>query len=336
MLRYRFRFIILAATISLLLPSSMFSAEMRRLTKSGELQPPSKYEQKVAELKQLISNGQCTAARKEFEQLKKDFPEIVGPDPNVFDAFIKGEVLLCKGKLTKAFRSYQKFLDKYRHESELYEAALDRQRSIATAFLSGQKRKVLGIFKIKGYATGEKLVEKIIEREGVDTPIGRMTAETQAECYEKRGKLKKAYLVWSKIFEQWKTSEFGTDVLLNMARCRHLAYRGPKYDASCLAGAKNYYENFKDRKYRDKERYPVETIDFDKIDKRLEEINQQLAYKQFTIGRYYQKTGNRPVANFYYRMVMDNWPGSIAAKMADERLSSNADSQKSRSKKAKK
>jgi outer membrane protein assembly factor BamD (BamD/ComL family) len=52
----------------------------------------------------------------------------------------------------------------------------------------------------------------------------------------------------------------------------------------------------------------------------LNQINEQLAYKQFSIGRYYQKTGNKQAANFYYRMVIDNWPESTAAKMTNEIL----------------
>ncbi|HEW79915.1 MAG TPA: outer membrane protein assembly factor BamD [Phycisphaerales bacterium] len=90
-----------------------------------------------------------------------------------------------------------------------------------------------------------------------------------------------------------------------MARCQHAAYKGPKYDASELISAKSYYENFKLR-------YPKDAEKFD-VDKKLKQISEQLAEKQFDIGQYYQRSGNNQSANFYYQMVVDNWPVSTAA-----------------------
>jgi outer membrane protein assembly factor BamD (BamD/ComL family) len=53
-----------------------------------------------------------------------------------------------------------------------------------------------------------------------------------------------------------------------------------------------------------------------------------LAYKQFSIGRYYQKTGNEQSANLYYRMVLRNWPDSSAAKMAGEKINQELEIEK--------
>jgi outer membrane protein assembly factor BamD (BamD/ComL family) len=46
-----------------------------------------------------------------------------------------------------------------------------------------------------------------------------------------------------------------------------------------------------------------------------------MAYKQFSIGQYYQRTGSKQVAFFYFRMVIDNWPNSAAAEMAKQSMS---------------
>ena len=93
-----------------------------------------------------------------------------------------------------------------------------------------------------------------------------------------------------------------------MARCKHAAYRGQNYNVSSLVSAKSYYENFELR-------YPKDADTYD-IDKKIAQINSQLAYKQFSIGQYYRRTGNKQSANFYYRMVVDDWPQTAAAKMA--------------------
>jgi len=276
-------------------------------TGKGEGTGEDRYLLAVAEIKELVNMGETSAVGQAVDKLKKDFPEIAGPD---LDAFIKAEVLYSKGKFTKASRGYDKFLAEF-PKSELYEAAMDRQFAIATAFLAGQKKKVLGVFKMRGYAEGTKMMERISDRAG-NAPIGIKAAVAVAQSLEKRGNFAEAYYKWSEISSRWPSGQLGEDALLNMARCKHAAYKGPKYNASDLISAKSYYENFRVRYPED-----AEGIDVDKI---LKQIDEQLAYKEFNAGKYYQETGNKQSANLYYQMVVDNWPESTAAKMAAEKM----------------
>lgn len=308
MLKYKMQFVVVFVVAVLMSPLPMFGSETWRLEQGRDFKAVSaegrdKYLLAVAQIKKLVSTGKTEQASKAFDKLKKDFPEIAGPD---LDAFIKAEMLFSQGKFTKAVRAYDKFLQEY-PESELYEAALDREFAIATAFLAGQKIPVLGIFQMKGYASGVKTMDRITDRAG-DAPIAKKAAIAVVKSYEKRRKFDEAYHRWSQISSQWPTGALGRDSLLGMARCKHAAYRGPKYDASSLVSAKSYYENFRLR-------YPDDAVKID-VNGRLKQISEQLAYKRFSIGRYYQKTGNEQSANLYYRMVLDNWPDSAAAKMA--------------------
>ena len=312
----RIQFIILSNMIVLLLVSSLFSAKSWRLGQDQDWQALSaegedKYLLAVAEIKRLVSTGQTEAVQLALEQLKKDFPESAGPD---LDAFIEAEMLFCEGKFSSAVRSYDKFLAEF-PESPLFEAALDRQFGIATAFLAGQKRRVLKVFIITGYGQGRRIMERITDRVGLDSPIGVRAAIAIAESFEKRGKFEDAYLKWQEISSQWTTGQIGRDALLAMARCKHAAYKGPRYDTSSLISAKSYYENFKLRYLDDAEEL--------EIDGKLKLIEEQEARKQLTIGEYYQKTGNKLSANLYYQMVIDDWPGSSAAKVAKEMLNAN-------------
>ena len=310
--RYMTQFVILSVVILLLVIQPVTAlAEKWRLEKGKDFKAVSaqdKYLLEVAEIKQLVNKGETGAVRKALDNLKRDYPEIAGPD---LDAFIKAEMLFCQGKLAKAGRSYDKFLAEY-PESELYEVALDRQFSIATAFLAGQKKPVLKVFKIKGSAEGEKIMEKVSDRAG-QSPIAVKATQAVANSLEKRGKFDEAYYKWSEISSRWTSGQTGKDSLLNMGRCKHAAYKGPKYDASNLISAKSYYENFKLR-------YPKGAEELD-IDEKIEQIIEQQAYKQFSIGQYYERTGNKQSANLYYQMVIDNWPGSTAAKMAKKMMS---------------
>jgi outer membrane protein assembly factor BamD (BamD/ComL family) len=313
MRKYKRLFVTLAAVVGLLV-SSVFlpvlsnveGAETWRLDEEGQWKTMSaedKYLLAVAEIKKLVNTGQTKAVGQAINKLKKDFPEIAGPD---LDAFMKAEMLFSEGKFTKALRAYDKFLEDF-PTSEFYQATLDRQFAIATAFLGGQKKRILGVFMMSRYAEGIKIMEKISDRAG-DAPIGVNAAVAVAEHYEKRGKFTEAYQKWSEMSSRWPTGQIGKDALLSMARCKHAAYKGSKYDSSDLISAKSYYENFKLRYPKD-----AEAIEVDKI---LKQINEQLAYKEFNTGKYYQRTGNTQSANLYYQMVVDNWPGSAAADMA--------------------
>jgi outer membrane protein assembly factor BamD (BamD/ComL family) len=310
---HKMRFIVITAAI--LLPAlqvQTVTAETLRLEQGGDWKAASdteldRYRLAVAEIKKLVNTGRAKDLLQAIDKLKKDFPQMAAPD---LDAFIEAEILLCKGQFSGAAAAYEKFLAEY-PDSELYDAAQDRLFSLATAFLTGQKKPILKVIKIKGYAEGVRIMERISERAG-DAPIGVKAALAVAQSYEKRAKFEDAYDKWSQIASKWPTGQIAKDALLAMARCKHAAYQGPQYDSSSLLSAKSYYENFKSR-------YPEDAHQND-IDGRLKQIDEQLAYKQFSIGRYYQKTANMQSANLYYQMVIDNWPASIAAEKANQML----------------
>ena len=313
MCRYKRRIIVLAAFMMLLSARCGLTAETWRL-EAGEqwkaVSAEDKYVLAVAEIKRKVNMGETKAVSEAIGRLKEDFPEIAGPD---LDAFLGAEMFYCRGKFTKAGRAYEKFLSAY-PQSELYEAVLDRQFAIATAYLGGQKRPVLGVFKMRGYAEGERVMDKIIDRAG-DSPLSMKAALAVADSYERRGKFVEAHERWSEISSRWPTGQIGKDALLGMARCKHAAYKGPKYDSTHLIGAKSYYERYKLR-------YPRDAEELD-VDGKLQQIDEQLAYKQFSIGEHYQQAGSRQAANLYYQMVLDDWPESTAAEMARERMTGN-------------
>jgi outer membrane protein assembly factor BamD (BamD/ComL family) len=262
---------------------------------------------RVAQIKKLVDAGQPNKVRQAAKQLKADFPEIAGAD---FDSFIEAEVLLAQGKLTKAVKQYDKFLDDY-PSSPLKDAALEREFGIGMEFLGGRKKTVL-IFRVRGYDDGVKIMEKISDRAG-SADIAKRASLAVAQSYENRRKYNEAYLKWSEISTRWPTGETGKDALLAMARTKYAAFRGPAYDGSGLISAKSYYENFKLR-------YPEEAQKL-QVDEILSRIGEQLAEKNLQIAKYYSRTGSTGPANMYYQMVVDNWPQSKVAQTAREKLS---------------
>jgi len=323
MLGYKIRFVVLIISV-VLLTQSIVPAGTWRLDEGKDWEAlyaegGDEFLLAVAEIKELVNTGQTKAARKAFAALKEDFPEIAGPD---LDLFIKAEMYFCKGKLAKTIRTHNKLLTEH-PKSRFRRAALERQFSIATAFLSGKKKFVLVFIKMKRYAEGIKIMDKITERAGIDTPIGVNAAVAVAENYQTRKKYNDAYLKWWEVSLQYQAGQIGRDALLGMAQCKRAVYNlhpepeRPFYDASCLSTAKSCYEKFKLLYIKDAEEIGVDEI--------LNEINEQLGYKQYIIGRYYLKVGNKQASNLYYNMVVSDWPGTKAADLAKEMLTQNED-----------
>ncbi|MFH1615053.1 MAG: outer membrane protein assembly factor BamD [Planctomycetota bacterium] len=261
----------------------------------------SRYVLEISKFKRLVDEGEAEQAEQAADTLKKEFAQIAGAD---FDSFVKAELLFARGSFSKALKAYDEFLDTY-PASALYESAMEREYLIGQAFLGGEKHRVLKLFRIKGYAEGAGIMERLAERAG-DAPLSQRAMVAVAQSFERRGKWHDAYDQWNDISARWPTGQLGQQALLNMAQTIHAAYQGPRYDSALLLSAKSYYEQYKLR-------YPQNAFEIG-VDSRLEQIEEQLAYKQFMIGRYYDRTGSMQAAELYYEMILNKWPTSVAAK----------------------
>ncbi|MHC4863694.1 MAG: hypothetical protein ACYTEX_06410 [Planctomycetota bacterium] len=265
------------------------------------------------------------------------------------DAFLKANALAGQRKLVRAVKAYDQFLAECDPNSELYTEALTRQFAIAKKFLAGRKKRVLGIFKVKGYAEGVRIMERISRRAGEAT-IGVDAAFEIARHYEQRGKSKKtyfelAYLKWLEIFETydrdltmstpWPTGVVGKDSLLGMARCKHAAYRGDRYDGSGLEnrrpGENSPYDTARDCYEQFMSLYPQDAQEF-AVDGELQEIDKKLARKDLAVGKYYQRIGNLRAANLYYQMVIRDWKGTAAENAARKLLAENLEGRRDKKK----
>jgi outer membrane protein assembly factor BamD (BamD/ComL family) len=264
----------------------------------------------VAKFKQLINSGEAESALDELIKLKQAHPEIAGPD---FDKFVEGEFLYADGKWFKAIRKYDELLDGW-PQSWLKSTALERNFSIALAFLNGEKRKILGMIKLSAFDEGETIMHRVADRAGNDAPIAKRALISLAKAYQSKGDFLDAHEVWWEVHDRWPTGATGRMALLEMAQSVHSAYTTPDYEDTGLISAETYYTNFKLR-------YP-ELVEENEIDEKLAQVKEQLAYKQYLIGVYYDRTGSPEAAQFYYHEVTENegWAGTEAVKMAQARI----------------
>jgi len=274
--------------------------------------PQDPYQQVISQLKDLVREGDVGEVKEALKQYKADFPDRIGPD---LELFVLGEVQYWGDRYTKALIKYEKLLKDY-PGSEYAGLALQREFDMATEYLQGRKKNVLGILRLYAYEDGVEMMEKISDRAGLDEPngVGLRAALAVAEYYEARELYSEAYLKWSEIASYWEIGPIGKRALYRMAENNLAAYnryppeKRPHYDASRLTTAKTYYQKFLLL-------YPEEAKE-NEVPRKIKEIDEQMAFKQYQIAQYYRRTGEPRAAHLYFDMVVQNWPGTEAATLA--------------------
>lgn len=269
--------------------------------------PEGQYMLAISKIKQDIQTGEDDPVMKALEKLKSDFPDLAGDQ---VDEYIEAEKLYFQGKLSKAATRYKQFLTVH-PDSLLYSVATERLYSIGVAWLQGEKRTFLKILRLPAFDDGADLMRDIADREG-NSPMALRALTTLADNQERRQKYFDAYQTWAEVATRWPTGKIGQESLLRMAQELHASYTGPEYDAAALASARSYYEDFIGR-------YP-DLAEAMNVAEELALIQEQLAYKVYQTGFYYERTDKPQVAVMYYDKVLAEWPDSKAAIMASQRL----------------
>jgi outer membrane protein assembly factor BamD (BamD/ComL family) len=260
----------------------------------------------ASDAKQYVSTGNTGKAKKAYDQLKKNYPEIASED---FNAYVKAEILYSRHKYFEAANAYDKFLEDY-PKSPFFNSALERQQQISTAYLNGQKRPVLKVFRVSAYEEGTDIANKIADRAG-DAPAAKRALETLAQTNEKRGAYEEAYKAWSSIATRWPTGEMGQESLIGRARSLERAYKGPKFDGKVLESSRSYYSEYI-------KRYPDSAQQLG-LEGKLPELDEKLSEKELLIANYYAKTGSYTAADIYYQRIINDWPACAATKTAEEK-----------------
>ena len=275
--------------------------------------PEGEYLLAVSKIKQQLLTGKKSDVVIALEQLKSDFPEMAGAE---IQAYLDAERLYANAKWYKAATAYKKFIGAW-PDSILQPAALERVFSIATAYLQGQKRSFIKVLRLPAFDTGVELMRDVADRAG-NAPIGLRALTTLAENQERKEQFVEAYYTWQEIADRWPTGQTRQTAVLRMAQTLHASYDGAPYDASVLESARSYFEDYQMQ-------YPQEASRLE-VAQTLALITEQLAYKEYEMGFYYERTGSMAAAEKYYNKVIEEWPNSKAAQMAKARLLPDATS----------
>ena len=223
---------------------------------------------------------------------------------------LRAEVQIARRDYYKAHKHLQEFQGEFAGtEFGLRAAAMEFV--IAEVFLSGTKRKFLGMRLLKGADTGIDILDQL-SNDYPDTTLAEMAIKTKADFYYRQGDFALAELEYSRLVREFPRSRYVRLAARKSADATLASFPGIEFDDAALIEAEERFTRYLAQYGAAARQEGVGQI--------LQEIRATRADKEHAIGRYYQKTKHLNAAIFYYRSTCRNWPDSTAAIQARQRL----------------
>jgi len=256
--------------------------------------------------KSILDSGDYKNALVEFRRLLKYYPESMeAPEAQ----FYIGECLDKLDDIYNAYLAYQKVVDKYAFTDRIDEV-LEREFKIAEK-LSDKKVKFLGM-DVPQYYHAITIYRKIIE----NSPYGKLAALSQyriAIILKNAGDFTEARREFNKVISTYPNSEWAEAAKFQVAKTASLSSLQPDYDQGASNEARDKYEEF------------VKTHPQAALSKEAEEeirtLTDRQAEKDFKVAEFYEKQKAYKSALIYYEGVINDYPGSVWAKNAKEKIS---------------
>ncbi|MDD4894880.1 MAG: outer membrane protein assembly factor BamD [Candidatus Omnitrophica bacterium] len=245
-------------------------------------------------------------AKREFKKLLKAFPKSAeSAEGQYYLGLVEDE----EGNIYDAYLAYQKVIDKYPF-SERIPQIIEREYKIGEEFLSGAKRKVMGVsLPVENPAI--EIFTKVIE----NSTYGPLAPAAQYKLgLALKGVLRyyEAEDAFNKVVSNYPDSKWAAPAKFQIASCRAAVSRGPQYDQGAAGEAKEKFEEFV-------KEHPDAVLSAE-AQKNIELLNEKEAASDYSIARFYEKQKAFDAARIYYNDVISKYPNSPWAIKASEKL----------------
>lgn len=217
------------------------------------------------------------------------------------------------GKDEKAFKEYQKLLEKY-PKIDNYQEILKRQYDIATKYLNGKKFKIFGLLPL--YRSMEKTVE-MYEKVIQNGPYSEVAPQAQlkiGQANEKKKDFSDAIRAYEKAADRYHDRKnLAADALYKAAETYYSQAREAEYDQGVAKRALETFEDFISL-YPEDERV-------DDARKKMDNLRTEQARGAIKVAKYYEKRKQWSGALIYYNEVLAKAPNSVYAEEAREKIS---------------
>jgi len=260
----------------------------------------------LAQARAWLAENRPGKARKLLAKWIKQHPD----DERYYEAvFLLGECYFNQRDFWKALERYNEVAENA--AGELFQLANQRCVDVARAFLSGQKRIVWRILRLPAYDEGIDILDRVWERIP-GSRLGEVALRLKADFHFGRGDLDLAQDEYANLAQQYPSGRYTQLAMLRTAEAAQAAFAGIRFDDGPLVEAEEHYRQMQATfpAYAQRER----------VEERLVGIRQQRAAKDLDVADWYRRTGQPGAAEYYYRLVLQDWPDTLAAAEARIRL----------------
>jgi outer membrane protein assembly factor BamD (BamD/ComL family) len=278
-----------------------------RWQRADQPKPVPETDETLDHVEQMIQAKQGLPAKKiavAWLKLHKDHPL---RDRGIY---LLGQANFLYGDRIMAFYNYDELLEKY-PGSRYYYPALERQYEIADAYLKGYKRRFLmmPMFTAKSEAT-EMLYR--IQQRAPGSPIAEKALLRAADYYYAESDFDIAGDAYATYVRSYPRSPVLSRVKLRQAFSALAQFRGIRFDATYIIDARQQLVDLAAQFPKVAEEENIPAI--------ITRIDTALAKKLLDRADYYVRTHKPAAAAYYYRHLMNTYPTSPEAVLADAHL----------------
>lgn len=217
---------------------------------------------------------------------------------------LRGDARVAAGSEYKALYDYEEIIKLY-PGSEQFVIALERELEIGIRYLSGLRRKFLGLRIDPANSTGEELLVRVQER----LPGSRLAERAGLELanyYYRRSEMRQAAEAYEIFLVNFPGSEHRKFAMERRIKANIARFKGPRYDATGLIEARLLTEEFI-------ELYPADAERAGLNDALLPWLDEAAASQVLESARWYFRRGDFPAARFTLRRLLRKHGGTAAA-----------------------
>jgi len=250
---------------------------------------------------------------KKYQDAEREFKKLIKAYGKTREAaesqYLLGLIEEEQGRYYEAYQAYQKVIDKYPFFEKIQEV-IGREYNIAELFMSGEKRKALGI-QLPVENPAIEILGKVVE----NSTYGPLASKAQYKLglvLKEIGRHYEAEEAFNKVLTNYPDSEWSEPAKFQIANVRAMTSRGSDYDQGAAKEAKDKFEEFV-------KEYPDAVLS-KKAEESIGQLKEKEAESHYNIARFYEKQQAFDSAKIYYEDVISNYPRSPWAVKALERL----------------
>ncbi|MBU4419305.1 MAG: tetratricopeptide repeat protein, partial [Candidatus Omnitrophica bacterium] len=254
----------------------------------------------------FFENNKYEEAKREFRKLLKAYPKSAEAAESQYYLGLAEEQ---QGKLYEAFQAYQMVIDKYPF-SERIQEIIEKEYKIAERFMSGEKRKALGIdLPVDNPAI--EIFGKVVE----NSTYGPLASKAQYKLGLVLKGLMRYYEAeeeFNKVVSRYPDSEWSAAAKFQIASCRASLSKGFAYDQGSAQEAKEKFQEFV-------KEHPDAVLSLD-AEKNISQIREKEAEASYNTALFYEKQKAFDSAKIYYNTIVNDYAQSPWAAQAAARL----------------